>query len=121
MNSPITSQKSLPLKFGFLLVGILAYVGAFSVEAQQLTTLAVGYPARSLGSIQLYIAQERGFFREEGLQVNLKQIRGDVAKAGMLTRDLFAYNSVAASARAFQAGAPLKRLPCRSKITMEAQ
>ena len=80
----MTAQISLALKFVFLLVGILslAYVGAFSVEAQPLTTLAVGYPARSIGSIQLYIAQERGFFREEGLQVNLTQIRGDVAKAG---------------------------------------
>ena len=112
MNSPMTAQKSSASKFVFLLVGILslAYVGAFSVEAQPLTTLAVGYPARSIGSIQLYIAQERGFFREEDLQVNLTQIRGDVAKAGMLTGDLFAYNSVAASARAFQAGAPLKIL-----------
>ena len=108
----MTAQKSLALKFVFLLVGIssLAYVGVFSVEAQPLTTLAVGYPARSIGSIQLYIAQERGFFQKKGLQVNLTQIRGDVAKAGMLARDLFAYNSVAATARAFQAGAPLKIL-----------
>ena len=104
-------MKSRELVF-LLLAGmmLLAHVGGPSLEAQQLTTLAVGYPARSIGSVQLFIAQERGFFREEGLQVNLTQIRGDVAKAGMLTGDLFAYNSVATSARAFQAGAPLKIL-----------
>lgn len=104
-------MKSRELVFS-LLAGmmLLAHVGAPSLEAQQLTTLAVGYPARSIGSVQLFIAQERGFFREEGVQVNLTQIRGDVAKAGMLTGDLFAYNSVATSARAFQAGAPLKIL-----------
>ena len=104
-------MKSRELVFS-LLAGmmLLAHVGGPSLEAQQLTTLAVGYPARSIGSVQLFIAQERGFFREEGLQVNLTQIRGDVAKAGMLTGDLFAYNSVATSARAFQAGAPLKIL-----------
>ena len=106
------SRKRFVLKRFSLLAGILllAQVGTASLEAQQLTTLAVGYPARSIGSIQLFIAQEKGFFREEGLQVNLTQIRGDVAKAGMLTGDLFAYNSVATSARAFQAGAPLKIL-----------
>jgi NitT/TauT family transport system substrate-binding protein len=104
-------MKSRELVFS-LLAGmmLLAHVGAPPLEAQQLTTLAVGYPARSIGSVQLFIAQERGFFREEGVQVNLTQIRGDIAKAGMLTGDLFAYNSVATSTRAFQAGAPLKIL-----------
>ena len=104
-------MKSRELVFS-LLAGmmLLAHVGAPPLEAQQLTTLAVGYQARSIGSVQLFIAQERGFFREEGVQVNLTQIRGDIAKAGMLTGDLFAYNSVATSTRAFQAGAPLKIL-----------
>ena len=34
-------------------------------QAQHSTNLIIGYPARSIGSIQLFIAQEKGFFREE--------------------------------------------------------
>lgn len=80
-------------------------------QAQQGRDPVVGYPARSIGSIQLFIAQEKGFFREEGLsQVHLAQIRADVAKVGMLSGELFAHNSVATSVRAVQAGAPLKIL-----------
>ena len=80
-------------------------------QAQHSTNLIIGYPARSIGSIQLFIAQEKGFFREEGLpQVSLTQIRADVAKVGMLTGELFAHNSVGTSVRAVQAGAPLKIL-----------
>ena len=87
---------------------LLAHSFETIANAQQLTRIAVGYPARSIGSIQLFIAQEKGFFAEEGLRADLTQIRGDVAKAGLLTGDLFAYNSVATTVRAFQAGAPLK-------------
>ena len=79
-------------------------------QAQQPTSVVIGYPARSIGSIQLFIAQEKGFFRDEGLQVHLTQIRADVAKVGMLTGELFAHNSVGTSVRAFQTGAPLKIL-----------
>jgi NitT/TauT family transport system substrate-binding protein len=80
------------------------------VQAQQPTSVVIGYPARSIGSIQLYIAQEKGFFRDEGLQAHVTQIRADVAKVGMLTGELFAHNSVGTSVRAFQTGAPLKIL-----------
>src|SRR3954466_11536068 len=80
------------------------------VQAQQPTSVVIGYPARSIGSIQLYIAQEKGFFRDEGLQAHVTQIRADVAKVGMPPRELFAHNSVGTSVRAFQTGAPLKIL-----------
>jgi NitT/TauT family transport system substrate-binding protein len=85
--------------------------GAERAQAQQSPSLIVGYPARSIGSITLFIAQEKGFFREEGLsQVHLTQIRADVAKVGMLTGELFVHNSVGTSVRAVQTGAPLKIL-----------
>ena len=81
-----------------------------AAQSQQPASLVIGYPARSIGSIQLFIAQDKGFFREENLQVHLTQIRADVAKVGMLTGELFAHNSVGTSVRAFQTGAPLKIL-----------
>ena len=89
----------------------IIYSGTEPAQAQQAANLIIGYPARSIGSIQLFIAQEKGYFREEGLpQVSLTQIRADVAKVGMLTGELFVHNSVGTSVRAVQAGAPLKIL-----------
>jgi ABC-type nitrate/sulfonate/bicarbonate transport system substrate-binding protein len=80
------------------------------VAEGQLANVVIGYPARSIGSIQLFIAQEKGFFREEGLLAQLTQIRADVAKVGMLTGELLTHNSVGTSVRAYQTGAPLKIL-----------
>jgi NitT/TauT family transport system substrate-binding protein len=100
-------MRALLKRIVCLALGLTA-VHAAPLQAQSLTRLAVGYPARSISSIQLFIAQERNFFQEEGLQVDLTQIRGDVAKVGMLTGELFAYNSVATSVRAYQSGAPIR-------------
>ena len=35
-------------------------------------------PSRSIAAIDLYVAKERGFFRDEGLDVDIVQIRGNV-------------------------------------------
>ena len=80
------------------------------VRAQSLPKVVIGYPASSIASIQLFIAQEKGFFREEGLEVQLNQVRADAAMAAVLTGELFAYDSVGTSVRAFQKGAPVKVL-----------
>ena len=80
------------------------------VRAQSLSKVVIGYPASSIASIQLFIAQEKGFFREEALEVQLNQVRADAAMAAVLTGELFAYDSVGTSVRAFQKGAPVKIL-----------
>jgi NitT/TauT family transport system substrate-binding protein len=100
----------LILLFTVIAVASFGSYGSAAAQTQPPASLVIGYPARSIGSIQLFIAQEKGFFREEGLQVHLTQIRADVAKVGMLTGELFAHNSVGTSVRAFQTGAPLKIL-----------
>jgi len=80
------------------------------VRAQALPKVVIGYPASSIASIQLFIAQEKGFFRDEGLDAQLNQVRADAAIAAVLTGELFAYDSVGTSVRAFQKNAPIKIL-----------
>ena len=80
------------------------------VCAQSLPKVVIGYPASSIASIQLFIAQEKGFFRDEGLDAQLNQVRADAAIAAVLTGELFAYDSVGTSVRAFQKNAPIKIL-----------
>jgi len=96
-----------------LCIGFFLSVADFKpilAGAQSLPKVTIGYPARSIASIQLFIAQEKGFFREEGVDAQLNQVRADAAMAAVLTGELFAYDSVGTSVRAFQKGAPVKIL-----------
>src|SRR4030095_12839573 len=79
-------------------------------RAQSLPKEVICFRARSIASIQLFVAQEKGFFREEGLEAQLNQVRADTAIAAVLTGELFAYDSVGTSVRAFQKGAAIKIL-----------
>ncbi|HEY1269076.1 MAG TPA: ABC transporter substrate-binding protein [Candidatus Binatia bacterium] len=68
-------------------------------------------PSRSIASIDLYIAKEKGFFREEGLDVDLVQIRGNVAMAAALSGQVQASNGVGTVIRAMErSDLPLKTL-----------
>src|SRR5262249_60594982 len=58
--------------------------------------IVITYPSRSIASIDLYIAQERGFFRQEGLQTDLVQVRGNIAVTAILRGDGQAINTVGA-------------------------
>ncbi|HEY2987867.1 MAG TPA: ABC transporter substrate-binding protein [Candidatus Binatia bacterium] len=89
---------------------VASLCGARPAEAQQVAKLSIGLPARTIASMQLFIAQDRGFFREEGLDVQLNQVGGNAAVAALLSGELFAFDSVGTSARAFRQGAPIKVL-----------
>lgn len=93
-----------------LCIGFIFGFKPILVGAQSFPKVIIGYPARSIASIQLFIAQEKGFFREEGIDAQLDQVRADAAMAAVLTGELFAYDSVGTSVRAFQQGAPVKIL-----------
>ena len=106
-------KNSIPVKaitFCIWLILGVVDVEPILVGAQSLPKVIIGYPARSIASIQLFIAQEKGFFREEGLEAQLDQVRADAAIAAVLAGELFAYDSVGTSVRAFQKGAPVKIL-----------
>src|SRR5262245_16086617 len=64
--------------------------------------IVITYPSRSIASIDLYIAQERGFFRQEGLQADLVQVRGNIAVTAILGGDAHAINNVGTVSRAME-------------------
>src|SRR5262245_31842940 len=64
--------------------------------------IVITYPSRSIASIDLYIAQERGFFRQEGLQADLVQVRGNIAVTAILGGDAHAINNVGTIMRAME-------------------
>jgi ABC-type nitrate/sulfonate/bicarbonate transport system substrate-binding protein len=95
----------------FLLVGCV-WASPPVLQAQTANEKIVfSIPSRSIAAIDLYIAKERGFFREEGLDVDLVQIRGNVAIAAALSGQVHASNGVGTVIRAMERSElPLKIL-----------
>lgn len=64
--------------------------------------IVIAYPSRSIASIDLYIAQERGFFRQENLAADVVQVRGNIAVTALLSGETHAINNVGTMTRAMQ-------------------
>jgi NitT/TauT family transport system substrate-binding protein len=72
--------------------------------------VTITYSSRSIASIDLYVAQERGFFREEGLEAQLVQVRATAAIAALVSGEVNALGSIGSAIRAIPRGAPIKVL-----------
>jgi NitT/TauT family transport system substrate-binding protein len=75
-----------------------------------LSRAVITYSSRSIASVDLYIAQERGFFREEGIEPQLVQVPANAAIAATVSGDVNALGSVGSAIRAIQRGVPIKVL-----------
>jgi NitT/TauT family transport system substrate-binding protein len=96
-----------------ILAAALLFVSAVPsrVAAQApLQRVIITYSSRSIASIDLYVAQERGFFREEGLDPQLVQVRATAAIAAGVSGEVHALGSIGSAMRAVQRGVPIKVL-----------
>jgi NitT/TauT family transport system substrate-binding protein len=75
-----------------------------------LDRIKIAVSSRSIAFIDLYIAQDRGFFREEGLEPELVQVSANVATAALVAGEVDALGAVGLAARASQSGLPIKVL-----------
>jgi ABC-type nitrate/sulfonate/bicarbonate transport system substrate-binding protein len=75
-----------------------------------LRRVVLTYSSRSIASIDLFVAQERGFFREEGLDPQLVQVRATAAIAALVSGEVHALGSIGSAIRAIPRGAPIKVL-----------
>src|SRR5262249_53969608 len=91
---------------------ILICIGTSSWAAQSDNEKIVfSIPSRSIAAVDLYIAKERGFFRDENLDVDIVQIRGNVAVAAALSGQVQATNGIGTVIRALErSDIPLKIL-----------
>lgn len=93
------------------LLATLLFVLPLTVQAQTpLQKVVVTYSSRSIASIDLFVAQERGFFREEGLEPQLVQVRATAAIAALVSGEVHALGSVGSVIRVIPRGAPVKVL-----------
>jgi len=94
----------------YLGLATILSVPAFGFAQSPLQKVVVTYSSRSIASIDLFVARERGFFREEGLDPQLVQVRATAAIAALLSGEVHALGSVGSVIRAIPRGAPVKVL-----------
>jgi NitT/TauT family transport system substrate-binding protein len=92
----------------FLLTAIVSLLPTLGIAQTPLQRVVVTYSSRSIASIDLFVAQERGFFREEGLDPQLVQVRATAAIAALVSGEVQALGSVGSVIRAIPRGAPVK-------------
>lgn len=93
---------------GVLLVALAIPQSVYAQGSPQ--HVVITYSSRSIASIDLFIAQERGFFREEGLDPQLVQVRATAAIAAIVAGEVNALGSIGSAIRAIPRGAPIKVL-----------
>ena len=107
--SPLTrilNQQPVLLLFIFICASVQPLRAETSFEK-----IVFSIPSRSIAAIDIYIAKEKGFFREEGIDVDIVQIRGNVAVAAALSGQVHASNGVGTVIRALERSElPLKIL-----------
>ena len=67
-----------------ILLGFLAAFGFAQQGAAQLRYVPVGIPSISISSGSFIVAKEAGFYKEEGLDVDLVVMRGAPAIQGLI-------------------------------------
>lgn len=67
-----------------------------------LEKIVITYLTRSIASVDLYITQDRGYFRQEGLQAEVVQVRGNIGVTALLSGDAHAINNVGTIIRALE-------------------
>ena len=92
----------------FVVVALVMPQSVYSQESPQ--RVVITYSSRSIASIDLFIAQARGFFREEGLDPQLVQVRATAAIAAIVADEVTALGSIGSAIRAIPRGAPIKVL-----------
>lgn len=91
---------------GSLLSFVLLLFAPLTALAQERVRLA--YPARSLSALHIRVAEERGFYRKYGLEVEAIQIRPTVSVVALLSGEVQYLASVGSAIRSAAMGAPIK-------------
>lgn len=73
-----------------------------------LQKVAISYSSSGITSIEFFIAREKGYFKDEGLEPQLVQMSANAAIAAGITGDLAGLSSIGSAIRAVQRGAPLR-------------
>lgn len=92
-----------------LMALLASLVAAERLGAQTLLQkVTISYSSSGITSIDYFIAREKKFFQEEGLELLLVQMPANTAIAAGVTGDLTGLGSIGSAIRGIQRGAPLR-------------
>ncbi|HEX9142856.1 MAG TPA: ABC transporter substrate-binding protein [Candidatus Binatia bacterium] len=98
---------------------VLSFCGiAFTSVAAAEDRVRISYASRSISAISLFIANDKGFFKEEGLEPQLILTRGTTAVAAAMTGDIEAIHIMGSAIRGIIQGLPLKVLAVNQKMPL---
>src|SRR5258705_593962 len=100
--------RVMKLRVVFLVLAIASAWSGDVVAQSNLERVKIAVSSRGIAFIDLYVAQDRGFFREEGLNAELIQVSANVAAAALVSGEVDALGAVGLAARASQSGLPIK-------------
>jgi NitT/TauT family transport system substrate-binding protein len=98
-------RKSL-LSF-LMCIGLMLTMTNQALSQAPLQKVTLSYSSSGITSIEFFIAKEKRFFQEEGLEPLLIQMSANTAIAAGVTGELTGLSSIGSAIRAIQRGAPL--------------
>jgi ABC-type nitrate/sulfonate/bicarbonate transport system substrate-binding protein len=98
---------------------LLLFCGiAFTCVAAADDRVRISYASRSISAILLFIANDKGFFKEEALEPQLILTRGTTAIAAAVAGDIEAVHIMGSAIRGIIQGLPLKVLAVNQKLPL---
>ena len=109
---PAGSSAALALKPLATLLALcaLTIVARGPVQAQGLKQVVFAISATDVSASPLFIAEELGFFKAEGIDSKIVLTRSDIAMKGLVTGDIDFASSISSVVKAAAIGAPVKTL-----------
>jgi NitT/TauT family transport system substrate-binding protein len=115
LNSVLHGPVSICLGVLLICLGTPRFVAAQS----ELTRVRIGIGAGTLGHIPLIVANEKGFFRQEGIRVELIQIKAGLNVPAMIEGGLDYSGIMGIPINAALRGMPFKVLMVNSSLAMD--
>jgi NitT/TauT family transport system substrate-binding protein len=101
--------KSLQFLFSICLAGLGPFVAVTAVGAQTPPQkVRIAYASSGINYADIFLAKEKGFFREEGLEPQFIQMSSSIAITAGISGELDGQASIGSAIRAIQRGAPLR-------------
>jgi ABC-type nitrate/sulfonate/bicarbonate transport system substrate-binding protein len=95
-----------------ILWGILLAMFFLPTSVYALDKVRIGFPDRAAQFIPLPLGEQRGFFREEGLQGEFIRIAPTVAVAALVSGEIDYYTSIGSGVAATVRGLPVRVIAC---------
>jgi len=91
-----------------VLVLLLAGCGGMAAPPAQLQPVTIATPSKSLSQLSLFVAIQRGFFKEQGLDVQLKEMAPPAQVAAVAAGEVDFTTAIGSSIQANARGLPIK-------------